>query len=205
MMDKEVSEKMMEVCRGLTRMLELSHQGFRMAAEKPIQEAEEAKKEVRRRCSDLATFLISKSASGPKEREWAKPMFSMASSFERMSYNLEGVIDRLRGMTRERVFFSDRGGKEINAIFQEAISLLGSLPDLILTRNKLLAEHIEEKAKAFFKKVAEFSEEHEKRLIEGVCIPKSSPIYLGILESLEAIVAHTLEVSNKIVSFPPES
>ncbi len=204
-MDKEVSEKMMEVCRSLTKMLELGHQGFRMAAEKPIQEAEEAKREVRRRCSDLATFLISKSVSGPKEREWAKPLFSIASSFERMSYNLEGVIDRLRGMTRERVFFSDRGGKEINAIFQEAISLLGSLPDLILTRNKLLAEHIEEKAKAFFKKVAEFSEEHEKRLIEGVCIPKSSPIYLGILESLEAIVAHTLEVSKKIVCFPPES
>jgi Na+/phosphate symporter len=205
MIDKEVSEKMMAVCCGLTKVLELSHQGFRMAAEKPAREAEEAIKEAWRRCSEFANFLISRSTSSPKEREKAKPLLSLASSFERMSYNLEGIIDRLNGMARERVFFSDRGNKEVNTVFEETISLLGSLPDLILTRNELLAEHIEEKAKIIFGKVGDFSEEHEKRLIEGVCVPKSSPIYLGLLESLKAIVAHTLEVSNKIVSVNTES
>ena len=205
MMDKEVSEKMMEACRSLAKMLELSYQGFRMAAEEPIREAEEAGKEVRRRSSELTNFLISRRMSGQKEREWAKPLLSVASIFDRMSYNLEGIVDRLKGMNRERIFFSDRGSKEVNVVFQEAISLLGSIPDLILTGNKLLAEHIEDRAKAFFKKVGEFSEEHEKRLIEGVCVPKSSPIYLGLLESLNAIVAHTLEVSYKIVSLSSEA
>src|SRR3990172_5375256 len=114
MMDKEVSEKMMEACRSLAKMLELSYQGFRMAAEEPIREAEEAGKEVRRRSSELTNFLISRRMSGQKEREWAKPLLSVASIFDRMSYNLEGIVDRLKGMNRERIFFSDRGSKEVN-------------------------------------------------------------------------------------------
>jgi Na+/phosphate symporter len=50
-------------------------------------------------------------------------------------------------------------------------------------------------------KIAErYSEQHEERLIQGICMPKSSPIYLGVIESLKGVIAHTLEVSGKLVS-----
>jgi Na+/phosphate symporter len=88
----------------------------------------------------------------------------------------------------------------VNDIFQEAMNLLESLPDLIFAPNKHLAQQIGEQVRSVFKIVNGFCEEHEDRLIQGVCVPKSSPMYLGILESLKGVIVHTLEVSGKVVS-----
>jgi Na+/phosphate symporter len=59
--------------------------------------------------------------------------------------------------------------------------------------------------RSVFKIVNGFSEDHEERLIQGICMPKSSPMFLGILESLKGVIAHTLEVSGKIVSIASKS
>jgi Na+/phosphate symporter len=204
-MDKEVGERMIRVCQSLIKMLELSFQGFRKHSEEVLKEVEKVKDEIRKNSSELAHFLILKSSPYEKGKEWAKPYLSMASSFDRMTFNIEGIVDRLKSMDQEHILFSDRAVKEINDVFQEAMDLLESLPDLILTQDKLLAQHIGEQVRSVFKIANGYSEGHEERLIQGVCTPKSSPIYLGILESLKGIIVHTLEVSGKIVSVSSKS
>jgi Na+/phosphate symporter len=204
-MDKEVEEKILRVCQSLIKMLELAFQGFRTLTERSVMEAENSKNEIRQHSSELANLLISKSSSSERGKEWAKPFLSMASSFDRMSYNMEGIVDRLKAMVRERILFSDRAVKETNDVFQEAMDLLENLPDLIATQNKLLAQRIGKKGRSMFKIANGFSEEHEERLIQGICMPKSSPTYLGILESLKGVIGHTLEVSGKIVSLSSKS
>ncbi|MCJ7747450.1 MAG: hypothetical protein MUP27_06880 [Desulfobacterales bacterium] len=204
-MDKEVGERMIRVCRSLIKMLELSFQGFRKHSEEALKEVEKVKDEIRRNSSELAHFLILKSSPYEKGKEWAKPYLSMASSFDRMTFNIEGIVDRLKSKVQERILFSDRAVKEINDVFQEAMNLLGSLPNLILTQDELLARHIGEQVRSVFKIANGYSEGHEERLIQGVCTPKSSPIYLGILESLKGIIVQTLEVSGKIVSVSSKS
>lgn len=199
-MEKEISEKSIRVCRSLIKRLELIFESFRKLTETSILEADQMKEEVRRHSMYLAQFLIEMNSIGEKGKEYAKPYLSIASSFDRMNYNMDGMVDRLNSMFKDRIFFSDRAMKEINDIFQEAMDLLESLPDLIQTRNKLLAQHMGEQVKSILKIANGYSEEHEERLIQGVCMPKSSPLYLGLLESLKGIIAHTLEVSGKIVS-----
>jgi Na+/phosphate symporter len=199
-MDTDVREKLIQLCQGLVNMLELSFQGFRKLDEESFTKVEQARKEVQGLSADLANFMISKSSSSDRGKEWAKPYLSMVSSLDRMAYNIEGIMDRLKTITQEHIVFSDRGLKEVNDIFQEAMNLLESLPDLMLTPNKHLAQQIGEQVRSVFKIVNGFCEEHEERLIQGVCVPKSSPMYLGILESLKGVIAHTLEVSGKVVS-----
>ena len=199
-MDKEVGERMSLVCQSLSKMLELSFHGFRKLSEESFAKVEEARKEVQQQCAELANFIVSKSSSPDHGKEWAKPYLSMASSFDRMAYNIEGIVDRLKAMTRDHVLFSDRAIREVNDVFQKAMDLQESLPELILNQNKHLAQHIGEQVRSVFKIANGLSEEHEERLIQGVCMPKSSPMYLGILESLKGIFTHILEVSGKIVS-----
>lgn len=203
-MEREVEERLIQICRSEIKMLEMIFEGFRILKEKSIQEADQVKEEIQKHSSELTKFLIQKSSPQEKGREWAKPYLSMASSFDRMAYYMEGMVDRLKVMAREQILFSDRAVKEVNDIFQEAMDLLESLPDLIQTKNKLLAQHIGEQVRSILKIANGFSEEHEERLIQGVCMPKSSPLYLGLLESLKGIIAHTLEVSGKIVSLLPK-
>jgi len=199
-MDKEIKEKMILVSQNLMKMLELAFEGFRRPSEKSFKEAEEVKDKIHQYSSELTSFIISKSSSSEKGREWAKPYLSISSSFDRMTYNIEGILDRLKSKVQNHIFFSDRAVKEVNDVFQEAMRLLKNLPDLITTQNKILAQRIGEEGRSIFKIANGYSDEHEERLIQGICVPKHSPIYLGILESLKGIIGHTLEVSGKIVS-----
>ncbi|OGP72814.1 MAG: hypothetical protein A2V86_08940 [Deltaproteobacteria bacterium RBG_16_49_23] len=203
-MEKDEEERLIQICRSQIKMLELIFEGFRTLTEKSIQEADQMKEKVRKDSSELAKFVIEKSSSAEKGREWAKPYLSMASSFDRMGHHMEGMVDRLKSMVKDHILFSDRAVKEVNDIFQEAMDLLENLPDLIHTKNKMLAQHIGEQVRSILKIANGHSEEHEDRLIQGVCMPKSAPIYLGILESLKGIIANTLEVSGKIVSLSPK-
>ena len=204
-MDKEIKGKMVLVCQNLMKMLNLASMAFREPTGKSFKEAEEVKDTILQYSSELTSFIISKSPSSARGKGWAKPYLSIASSFDRMTYNIEGILDRIRGKSENHILFSDGAVKEVNDIFQEAMRLLEYLPNLITTENKLLGQRIGEEGKSVFEIVNTYSEEHEERLIQGICEPKHSPVYLGILESLKGVMVHTLAVSGKIVSISSKS
>jgi len=199
-MDREISGRMIELCRSLSEMLEMTFQAFRKSTEKSIKEAEEVRNEVQRYSSVLTRFLVAKSSASTNGKEWVKAYISIVSSFDRMGYNIDGILDRLKKKVQEQMLFTDRAVKEINDVFQETMNLLENLPDLILTQNKLLAQQMGEKGKLILKMADQYSEGHEQRLIEGVCVPKSSPLYLDILFSLKGIIVHIIEISGKVVT-----
>jgi Na+/phosphate symporter len=204
-MDKEIKGKMVLVCQNLMKMLNLASAAFREPTGKCFKEAEEVKDTILQYSSELTSFVISKSPSSEKGKGWAKPYLSIASSFDRMTYDIEGILERVRGKSENHILFSDGAVKEVNDIFQEAMRLLEYLPNLITTENKLLGQRIGEEGKSVFEILNTYSEEHEERLIQGICEPKHSPVYLGILESLKGVMVHTLEVSGKIVSISSKS
>src|SRR4030042_6583291 len=143
-MDKEIKEKMILVCQSLMRMLELGFDGFRRPDEESFNEAEEFEDKIYQSLSELTGFIISKNPSSEKEKEWVKPYLSIASSLDRMAYNIEGILDRVRGKFENHIIFSDQAVKELNDVFQEAMRLLEKLPKLITTQDKLLAQRIGE-------------------------------------------------------------
>jgi Na+/phosphate symporter len=204
-MDKEIKEKMILVCQSLTRMLELAFEGFRRPTEESFKEAEEFEDKIYQYSSELTSFIISKSPSSEKEKDWVKPYLSIASSLDRMSYNIEGVLDRSRGKYENHILFSDQAVKEVNDVFQEAMRLLENLPNLLATESKSLARRIGEEGRSMFKIADTYSEDHEERLINGICVPKHSPLYLSIIESLKGVMVHALAVSGKIVSLSSKS
>jgi Na+/phosphate symporter len=204
-MDKEIKGKMTLVCQSLMRMLGLASEGFRRPSEESFEEAEEVEDKIHQYSSELTSFIISRSPPSEKEKEWVKPYLSIASTLDRMAYSIEGVLDRVRGKSENHILFSDQAVKELNDLFQEAMRLLENLPNLITTQDRLLARRIGEEGRSMLKIADGYSEVHEERLIDGICVPKHSPIYLGIIESLKGVVVHTLAVSGKIVSLSSKS
>ncbi len=199
-MDAEIKEKIIGVCESLKKMLALAFNGFRKPAEGSFKDAEEVKEKLHHHSSELTGFIISKSPSTEKGRGWAKPYLSIASSLDRMAYNIEGILSQLGVKSQNHIVFSDQAVKEVNDVFQEAMRLLENLPNLLTSENKLLAQRIGEEGRVILKIANGYSEVHEERLIQGICVPKSSPIYLGMIESLKGVIVHILEVSGKIVA-----
>ncbi len=196
---------MILVCHNLRRMLELAFDKFQRPAEGSFREAEEFEDKMYEISSELTSFLISKTPSTEKEKERIKPYLSIASSLGRLTYNIESTLDRVRGKSENRILFSDQADKEVKDIFQETIGLLGHLPDLFATESKSLAQRVGEQGRSMFKLADSYSEDHEERLINGICVPKHSPLYLSIIESLKGVIVNTLAVSGKIVSLSPKS
>jgi Na+/phosphate symporter len=198
-MEQKIKEKMLLVSQSLMRMLKLAFEGFRKPTEECFKEAEEFEDKIHQYSSELTKFIISRKPSTEKEKDWGKSYLSIASSLDRMTNNIEGILDRVRGKSENHILFSDQAVKEIDDVFQEAMGLLEKLSSLMTTQDKLLAQQIGEGGRAVLKIADGYSEGHEERLIQGICVPKHSPIYLGIVESLKGVIIHTLEVSGKIV------
>jgi Na+/phosphate symporter len=204
-MDQEIREKMVLFSQSLMGILQLAFEGFQKPTEKFFEEAEEFEDKIYEYSSELTSFIISKSPSSEKEKEWVKPYLSIASSLGRLTHNIQGILDRSRGKYENHILFSDQAVKEVNDVFQEAMRLLKNLPDLFNTESKSLAQRIGEEGRSMFKIADSYSEDHEERLINGICVPKHSPLYLSIIESLKGVMVHTLAVSGKIVSLSPKS
>jgi len=185
-------------------MLELAFDGFRRPDEESFKEADEFEDKINQSLSELTGFIISKSPSSEKEKEWVKPYLSIASSLDRMAYNIQGILDRVRGKAENHILFSDQAVKEVNGVFQETMRLLENVPNLLTTESKSLARLIGEEGRLMFKTADGYSEVHEERLIDGICVPKHSPIYLGMIESLKGVMVHILAVSGKIASLSPK-
>jgi Na+/phosphate symporter len=204
-MDKEIKGKMILVCQSLMRMLELAFEGFRRPTERFFEEEVEFEDKIYEYSSELISFIISKSPSSKKGKERVMPYLSIASSMARLTFNIQGILDRVRGKSENHILFSDQAVKEVNDVFQKAIRLLENLPNLLTTESKSLAQRIGEEGRSVFKIADAYSEDHEERLINGICVPKHSPLYLSIIESLKGVMVHTLAVSGKIVSLSSKS
>jgi Na+/phosphate symporter len=204
-MDKEIKEKMIRVCQNLMRMLELASEEFRNPSEESLREAEEVEDKVHQYSSELTGFIISKNASRENGKERIKPYLSIASSLGLLTYNIQSTLDRVRGKSENHILFSDQAVKEVNGVFEQAVGLLGNLPSLFTTEDKSLAQRIGEGGRSVIKMADAYSDEHEERLIDGVCVPEHSPIYLSIIESLKGVTVHTLAVSGKIVALSSKS
>jgi len=204
-MDEKIKEKMILVCENLRRMLELAFEKFQRPMEGSFREVEEFEDRIYEASTELTSFIISKAPSTEKEKERIKPYLSIASSLGLLTYNIQSTLDRVRGKSENHILFSDQADKEVNDIFRETIGLLRNLPDLFTTESKSLAQQVGEQGRSMFKIADSYSEDHEERLINGICVPKHSPLYLGIIESLKGVIVHTLAVSGKIVSLSAKS
>jgi Na+/phosphate symporter len=204
-MDKEIKEKMILFCEDLRRMLELTFEKFQKPTEGSFKELEEFEDKIYETSSELTGFIVSKIPSTEKEKERIKPYLSIASSLGLLTYNIQSTLDRVRGKSENHIVFSDQADKEVNDIFQETIELLRNLPDLFAAESKSLAQQVGEQGRSMFKIADGYSEDHEERLINGICIPKHSPLYLGIIESLKGVIVQTLAVSGKVVSLSSRS
>jgi len=204
-MDKEIKEKMIRVCRNLMRMLELAFEEFRNPSEESLKEAEEVEDKIHQYSSELTSFIISKNAPRKNGKERIKSYLSIASSLGLLNYNIQSTLDRIRGKSENHILFSDQAVKEVNGVFEQAVGLLGDLPSLFTTEDKSLAQRIGEGGRSVIKMADAYSDEHEERLIDGICVPEHSPIYLSILESLKGVTVHTLAVSGKIVALSAKS
>ena len=72
--------------------------------------------------------------------------------------------------------------------------------DLLLIKNSVLIRYIEEAEADLANKTLEYSTLHEERMIEGLCLPVASPLYLTMLNAIRNIGREAKNIADKITA-----
>ncbi|OAT81230.1 hypothetical protein [Desulfotomaculum copahuensis] len=121
--------------------------------------------------------------------------------YQRIGYINESfmsIVLAIQAKNDEKVLFSDKAVKEIETLFQNLISMLKNIVDYLGTRNSILLNHLIEDQARYEASCQHFSNEHEDRLAKGICLPRSSTIYLKISDKMCNISWDLISVVNII-------
>jgi Na+/phosphate symporter len=119
-----------------------------------------------------------------------KALVLFPGHLERAGDYLESVMNCARIKARDGVPFSDRAQSELAELFGLFTDILKNCRDIIGTGNRALLEQVVSQLKRLHQMALDFALAHEDRLLEGLCSPKASSLYLDILDSVKGANEH---------------
>ncbi len=117
---------------------------------------------------------------------------------ERIAGNVERLGAATARMVGEGTLFTDRAVREIGGLLESAIELLEGVRDAIRTGNNVLVRYVVDAGRACETRAHECAHFHEKRLVEGVCQPRASSVYLAMLDDILGIEWHARQIAEKL-------
>jgi Na+/phosphate symporter len=117
---------------------------------------------------------------------------------ERIGDQAETILRCARAVVRDGVPFSDRAVAEVEELMMRAAELLRLVHDALETRNRFLLDAVARKGAALGARASAFAETHEARLVEGVCVPQASSLFLAILDSLRGLEWHARQIGQRL-------
>jgi Na+/phosphate symporter len=121
---------------------------------------------------------------------------------DRVGNNLESLAGAVRTMIADGILFTDRAMREVNSLLEMMIELLECVHDAVRTRNRALIRNILMVSKQCESMANDFALFHQQRLIEGVCQPRASSLYLAIFDYLKGIEWHVRQIAEKLAPAP---
>ena len=188
---KSVLERIGGMCFKAESILNLCMDGFMKHKVDLINEAMKGSQAIRTEGNELRKLLSDKAKEPYVNKELIKSLMSIVSSIEMAITGLESTLQHVRVKISEGLLFSDKAVGEIRHLFKETLDILKTAGDTLVTRNEVLMKHVVVKYNNLNEIVEVYAEEHEERLIKGLCEAKHSPVYLNIMDSIMTLIWHT--------------
>lgn len=184
-----------EMCQKTLEMLRLTGDAFRTQEAALLERIARLGREVHRQEKTLtAAMAPGPAAAGGGARDyWFVPMH-----LERVGDNLEALVGAIRTMRDEGVPFTDRAVRELSGLFERAGELLECVRDAMITGNRVLIRYVTDRGTQFAQLADDYALAHQQRLIEGVCMPRASSVYLAMLDYLKGVESHTRQIAQKL-------
>lgn len=117
---------------------------------------------------------------------------------ERIADNAERLASATARIVKEGTLFTARATREVGELLQSSIEMVEGIRDAVRTGNKVLIRYVLDAAKSNEARANEYALFHEKRLVEGVCQPRASSVYLGMLDDIKGIEWHARQIAEKL-------
>jgi Na+/phosphate symporter len=152
---------------------------------------EEVDRAIKEATSQAQAALLGKSEAG---KAALLKFISILSHLDIMSENIASLAEPIQKKIQEGVLFTDKAVTQTNYLFNHQTGMLRSLLDIIKTDNEFLKKYLLEEGRILIQLCLDVATEHETRMIEGLCMPQASPIFLAMLDRMRLIWRHVLAI-----------
>lgn len=177
---KSVLERIGGMCFKAESILNLCMDGFVKHKVDLIDEAMKVSQTICNEGIELKKLLSKKAAEPDANRELIKSLMSIVSSIEMAVTGLNSTLQHIRAQISERIPFGDKAISEIRHLLKETLDLVKTTGDTIVTRKEVNIKYVVDKYKNLNETLDAYAEDHEERLIKGLCQPQASLAYLRI-------------------------
>ena len=193
----DVREEIHSMCNSLIDMLKTGKEGFRLQSIELLKQAEKKARDVHLKEKELTAWIVDRVSKEEDSGELSALAF-VPGHLERIGDSVEDVLSCIRTMLKEGTLFTDRARGEVNTLFEKSIELLECVRDILHSRNKVLIRHVREEGEKLHRLSRGYALAHEERLIQGLCMPKASSVFLAFLDSFTEIERHTRQIVDRL-------
>jgi len=157
-------------------------------------------KECREKVSEIRNAevgLAVKVTDAAKQSGEMKQYVLVPQHILRIAENIESLAEKTAKKVKDNILFSERAITEITFLLQRLKEIIMSANDLLFCENTILNSYVEESEANLIKNCIEYATQHEERLVEGLCLPVSSSIYITMLDCIRNIAWHAKEIAIK--------
>lgn len=157
---------------------------FKTLQETAVKEVQAALKQ----CQEVAAKV------GGGEKETLGRCHSLLSRLQVLIDTLGGLWEPINKKVKDNILFSEKAVSQTNSLFDRHSGLLRSLFDIAQTNNEFLKKFVSDEARKIIKDCADYADEHETRLIEGLCTPQAAPLFLTLLDRFRSLAYQEEEI-----------
>ncbi len=187
---KGVLDRIGGMCFKAESILNLCLDGFMKHKVNLLDEARKSNLAIHGEGKELRELLSGKATEPNANKELIKSLLSIVGSIKMAVTGLDSLLQHVRGKVSEGILFSDKAVSEVRHLFRETLDILKTAGDTLVTKNEVLMKYVINKYKNLEEIVEDYSQEHEERLIKGLCQAQVSQVYLNIMDSIMTVVWH---------------
>jgi Na+/phosphate symporter len=191
---KEVFRTCHDIGKEIEDCIKVLQTAFNYHTVKPLGECKEKTEKIiteEPRVTQMVTALV-------RNNPDMKPYVSVPVHLLRITENVVKLSEAVEKKVKGGILFSEKAVVEMNFLFQRLLDIIRPTADIIMARSSYLSQYVRESEANLTRIAIEYTTFHEERLIEGLCLPVSSSIYIGMLDAIKGIAWHAKEIAVKL-------
>jgi Na+/phosphate symporter len=117
---------------------------------------------------------------------------------ERIGDMLESIVNVASIKQRDGIYFSEKAHEELAQLHKTFLDILSNFRTVLATRDREVLDYVMAQGAIFHQMTVDFALAHEDRLLQGLCFPKASSLYLDILDSAKVANRHIMDMSGAL-------
>lgn len=192
-----LEEGLLVMLSKLIEMTKLLRDSFSKASDETFTAAQDLGKEVHA-IEKILTEGLACTLTEPPEICRLVIMFPI--HLERIGDFLESIANCCKIRCSDGIPFTDKVVAEIHGMFEALIDIMNNFRDALIRPNKVILEYVVTQAGNLDQMCQDLQLSHVERLLSGATAPRSSSLYLDIVESTQSINRHVKSMAQEMLT-----